>query len=392
VLVLCPALVLEVTSFDLRFTPEQFIQDRYLVYLVPLFAVGCASWLALRGHLRTRLVGAIVATAIAVALLALAPNEDTVIFWAAPAGAFRPALGDAAAWTGLGDTTFLQLATAGAAIVLVLLAWRAPRVAFATAATVLVAFGAAQAVYVFEQSVEPTVIVAQDGRRDWIDAAVPGGASVALVPSGVAALPWWGAEFWNRQVDRELRVDRGVTFTPFPKAAIQIDEQRGRLVGPQPSGYLVVAADEIRFGLASARTVARKSSLLLRRVERPYRVLWATRGLTADGWMVPGRTASLRVFGHTTPGRRSVRITLASSDRATRRLGFDMTAQGQTVRGTVDPGGARPPVEITICVPAEDTVDVDLGSRGETELADGRTVSLHVERVTVSPVWPCQAS
>ena len=44
--VLVPALTLQVTSFDLRFTPEQFIQERYLVYVVPLVAVGAAAWLA----------------------------------------------------------------------------------------------------------------------------------------------------------------------------------------------------------------------------------------------------------------------------------------------------------------------------------------------------------
>src|SRR6185436_11162496 len=70
-LALVPPLVLQVTSFDLRFTPEQFIQDRYLFYLVPLFAVGCASWLVLHSHMRTKLVSAVGAGAAAVALLLL---------------------------------------------------------------------------------------------------------------------------------------------------------------------------------------------------------------------------------------------------------------------------------------------------------------------------------
>ena len=392
-LVLCPVLVLEVTSFDLRFTPEQFIQDRYLFYLAPIFAVGCAAWLAMSGQLRTRLIGAVCAGAVVVGLLSLTPEEDTVIFWAAPAGAFRPALADSAAWLGLGETAFLQIVTVLAVTLMAVLAWRAPRVAFATAASVLVAFGGFQLLYVFERSVVPSVAATPDGHLDWIDRAVPGDASVALVPGGLEGpVPWWEAELWNRQVDRELRVDRGRTFTPFPKLTVRLDEQRGRLLGPEPSEYLVVSAGDIRFGLAEATTLAKRSGLLVRRVDRPYRLLWMTRGLTADGWMVPGKPASVRVFGHSRPGRRAVRITFASSKLATRRLGFEAVAGNDSVRGTVDPGGARPPVDVTVCVAEGGSATVDLRSRGRVVLEDGRIVSLHVERVMISRAWPCEAA
>src|SRR6185436_12657656 len=104
-------------------------------------------------------------------------------------------------------------------------------------------------------------------------------------------------EFWNRTVDRELRVDGGKTYTPFPVLDASIDDRRGRLVGPQPSDYLVLASDEIRFGLAASTSVARTPSLRLRRAERPYRLLWVTRGLTGDGWLLPGKRATVRLFG-----------------------------------------------------------------------------------------------
>jgi hypothetical protein len=391
VLVLCPVLVLEVTSFDLRFT-QRFIQDRYLFYLVPLFAVGCASWLAMRGHLRTRLIGAICAGAVVAALLSYTPHEKTVIFWASPAGAFRPALTDAAAWLDLGDTAFLQLATAVAVLAVVLLAWRVPRVAIATVASALVVFGAAQALYVFEQFVAPSMVREQESRRDWIDAAVPDEASVALVPGGVEApVPWWEAEFWNRRVDRELQVAGGESFTPFPALETSIDEASGRLVGEQPSDYLVVAAGETRFGLAAARTMAAKPPLRLVRVRRPYRLLWTTDGLTRDGWILPDEPVTVRVFGGATAERRAIRLTLASSRFAPRRFDFAVSAAGTTERWSVDPGGARPPVDVTVCVPADGHVDIRLISRGQAQLQHGRTVSLHLERLTVSRPWPCAA-
>lgn len=392
--VLCPLLVLEVTSFDLRFTPEQFIQDRYLFYVVPLFAVGCASWLAMRGHVRTRIVGAVCGGAALVALLLLAPDEDKVIFWASPAAAFRPALRDAAGELGLGETSFLQLTAATAVLVVVLLAWRAPRVAVAATASALVAFGAAQTLYVFEQFVAPSMIREQQNRRDWIDAAVPDHASVALLPSGVGTpVPWWEAEYWNRRVDRELQIDGGKSFTPFPTLETSIDDASGRLLGESPSDYLVVAAGETRAGLAGAKTVAVNPPLRLIRVERPYRLLWTTQGLTSDGWLLPGRPVTVRVFGERdTAVRRAIRLTVASSDLAPRRLAFTVSAAGTEERWSVDPGGARPPVDVTVCIPAGGHVDVRLLSRGEVLLQYGRIVSLHLERMAVSRTWPCTAN
>lgn len=387
---LVPLLVLQVTSFDLRFTPGQFIQDRYLFYLVPLFAVGCASWLVLRTHVRTKLISAVGAAAAVVALLQLTPDEDTVIFWASPAAAFRPALAEAAARLGLADTTFLQLAASLAVLAIVLLAWRAPRVAIAATASALVAFGALQATYVFERYVEPALVSSGPGQRDWIDAAVPNGSSVALVPGGVdGPVPWWEAEFWNRSVDRELQVAGGETFTPFPVLDVSIDRESGRLVGRQPSGYLVVASGETRFGFTASRTVALNRPLELLRVARPYRLAWATAGLTRDGWMLPGRPVTVRVFGGSASVRRAVQITLASSRLAAGRIGFALAAGGETIRGSVDPGGARPPVDVTVCVPARGHVDVRLLSRGRVQLEHGRTVALHVERISLSRHWPC---
>jgi hypothetical protein len=390
--VLVPLLLFEVTSFDLRFTPEQFIQDRYLVYLVPLFAVGTAAWLTMRGRLWRRLVSAASAGAALVALLQFASDEDTVIFWASPAAAFRPALADAANWLHLSDRAFLQLATVGVLVVVLVLAWRAPRLAAVGTVSLLVAFGALQAVYVLERDVEPAMVRAETAPRGWIDAAIPGSPSVALVPGGVRGpVVWWEAELWNRDVDRALRVDGGTTYTPFPVVDVSIDDRRGLLVGPQPSDYLVVADDENRFGLAASTSVGHESSLRLRRVDRPYRLLWITHGLTSDGWLLPGERATIRLFGHSSPGRRAVSLTLASSGLATGRIGFAITAEGVTTRATVDPGGARPPVDVTVCVPAGGSVDIDLVSGGRVQLEGGRTVALHVERIAVTRPWPCAA-
>jgi len=73
-------------------------------------------------------------------------------------------------------------------------------------------------------------------------------------------------------------------------------------------------------------------------------------------------------------------------------LDFAVTAAGETQRWSVDPGGARPPIDVTVCIPAGGHADIRLRSRGAARLRHGRTVSLHLERLMVSRPWPCVAS
>jgi hypothetical protein len=391
--VLVPFLVFEVTSFDLRFTPGGFIQDRYLVYLVPLFAVGCVAWLAdARTHARTRLWSAAGAGAALVALLHLAPGKAQVIFWAAPGAAFRPAIADAAAWLGLSTTLLVQAVTA-LVVVLVLAASRAPRFALVAATVALTAYGGVQAGYVLERYVEPSLVLSDAAPRDWIDRAVPAGSSVTLVPGGTEGpVAWWEAEYWNKDVQRALQIEGGKTFTPFPVLAASIDRVSGRLVDPGPSEYLVVSESENRFGLDDAHAVARRSRLNLLHVGRLYRLAWTVSGLTPDGWVRPGRPALIRLFGRPARARRSLVLTLSASALAPRPVDFEVTSDGATFRGSVDPGGARPPLEITLCVPAGGHSNVWLLARRRVRLDNGRIVSVHVDRIGVTPTRPCAAS
>ena len=85
--------------------------------------------------------------------------------------------------------------------------------------SVIAGFGAFEAVYVFERFAEPalTAVTSHQDRRDWIDAAVPSGSSVALVPSPLeSSVQWWNAEYWNKRSSACCASTPGSTFTPFP--------------------------------------------------------------------------------------------------------------------------------------------------------------------------------
>jgi hypothetical protein len=119
--------------------------------------------------------------------------------------------------------------------------------------------------------------------------------------------------------------------------------------------------------------------------------LWATRGLTPDGWTRARKPATVRLFSHGAPVRRSVTLTLAASALSPKPFGFVLKGGEDIVRGNVAPGGARPPVEVTVCVPAGGHADLRLETYGAVR-EDGGIVSLHVQDLAVSHPWPCAAT
>lgn len=385
--VVAPLLTLEVASFDLRFTPEAFNQDRYLLYLAPLFAVGAAAALvSTRTFRELALTSAVVFAVFAWLLLQFGAYDDaTVIFWAAPAAAVHTAFAN--------DPLLTLLAAALVAGALALL-WRAPRYALGTVATAVAVLGAAQALYVYEQYADPAMTRPQvmPLARNWIDRRVPADASVALVPAprDTAAF-WWEAELWNKRVDRVIRVGHGPVFSPFPTADVSVDFASGTLRGPNPSDYLVLSGSEKRFAPSVVRTLHDGELLKLVQVARPYRLDWATRGVTPDGWTVAGKPATLRVYGHGTTGRRRIVVVLAASSRAALPLDFTLRGAGQERSGWVDPGGARPPVRFNLCIPPRGHVDLTLATQGAVRIPDGRLVGLHLDRIATAPAGACGA-
>jgi hypothetical protein len=385
--VIVPLLTFEVASFDLRFTPEAFNQDRYLFYLAPLFAVGAAAALvAPRAYRELAAAAAVVFAVFGWLVLQFgAYDDETVIFWAAPAAAVHTVFAN--------DLLLVLLAAALVACTLGVL-WRSPRYALGIVATVFAVLGAAQALYVYEQYADPamTRTNVMPLARDWIDRRVPPDASVALVPAprDTAAF-WWEAELWNKRVDRLVRVNDGPVFSPFPTADVSVDFVSGTLRGPSPSDYLVLSGSEKRFAPVVTRTLHDGELLKLVQVPRPYRLEWATRGVTPDGWTLAGKPAMLRVYGHGTSGRRRIVVVLAASSRAALPLDFALRGAGQERAGWVDPGGARPPVRFNLCIPARGHVDLTLTTRGAVRIPDGRLVGLHLDRIASASAGACEA-
>jgi hypothetical protein len=398
--IVVPLLTVEVASFDLRFTPNGFVQDRYLFYITPLFAVGAGAALVQRTHTRTRGLVAIAAGAVFAWLAGIASYDDhPSIFWASPASAFHPAIVAAAGRVHLSDEWFVRavvlVLALGAAALVTRPRLARPRVALAMS-IVIAAFGAFEAGYVFERFAEPALTTNRFhlDRRDWIDAAVPSGSSAALVPTPLeSATYWWEAEYWNKDVERVLRVEDGPTFTPFPVDDVSVDFERGTLVGVPQSDYLVVAPTEVRFHLAEAGDRrADVTPLKLVRVTKGYRLVWSTRGVSADGWTTPREDARLRLYGNGRRVERALVVVLSAAREAPKPIGFTLEGGRSIRRGGVDPGGSRPPVRLDVCVPASGYTDVVMTTSGEARVPDGRVLALHFDSIEAPSNGRCRSA
>jgi hypothetical protein len=93
----------------------------------------------------------------------------------------------------------------------------------------------------------------------------------------------------------------------------------------------------------------------------------------------------LRLYGNAGSGSRTVVLTLSSSSHAALPLKFTFETHSASRRGSVDPGGARPPISLPMCVPPRGHADATLRATGAVRIPDGRFVSVHVERIEVKP-------
>ena len=395
-LVTSVVLTFEVASFGVRFGAD-VVRDRYLFYLVPLLLVGTAAALSGASRARDVAVGASVVTAFFAATAAGLPFTTYPGVWIdSPASVLNDLLieqsGD------LGTGTFVALLGLFVGLVLVLGLLLAPRAVFAPVVVgSLAVFSVLTLQSEMDRILESTGLSGRPLAEppgvvlDWVDTLVPAGEEAALVAFPVStawdttAIRWWDAEFWNRRVARAyVAHDGNFTYTPFPFEELEVDWETGQVPGTEDApGYVLGAPGDSRLRLAGS-PVGGNVGLVVRAVDRPYRALWATRGLETDGWTRPGRAASIRIYG---PGSTQVSITLRAPDTAP--AGYALEGAGIRRENRLPAGGGHTEVFRT-CVPASGFVELRLRGTSTARIAPAQlspdAVGTRAVGVLVGPI------
>jgi hypothetical protein len=217
---------------------------------------------------------------------------------------------------------------------------------------------------------------------------------------GYSAVGWWDAEFWNNRIqDAYIGPNGRWTYTPFAAPTLRFAPATGKSSGTDGAPKLVLMApSDSRFGLVG-KQLAAKGPLILMKVKRPWRAAWTSRGLYPDGWIRPGRPASIRVYAGPDDPTQNVKVavTLDSPPEAKHDVSYTV---GDTT-GTLAPTIRAVP-ETKVCVPKGGYADITVRSQPAARIGPPpigpfrgkkRSVGLIVSGAQVSPTGnPCTPS
>ncbi|MDP9224204.1 MAG: hypothetical protein M3P18_10175 [Actinomycetota bacterium] len=364
------ALLVEVTSYDLRFGQGR-LHDRYLFYVVPLVLIAFAA--ALRAEPRLHWSLYISATLMAVAFSFVPVVRYEKFNVDSPVAVLNDALLDAGGSVD-GARVFLGLATI-VTLLLFLLAAAFLRRAQLTIVVLVFAVVAlsSETALAFNRllTVDGTsgrpITLDQGGVFDWIDRKVGPEAKVTMVPYPILygnywenVAYWWNVEFWNASVQRAVTYEQAFTGTPetFPATNLTFDRATGR-ANVSPSAYAVQGIAETRFRLAGAE-LGQDRGVALIAVDRPWRATWLAFDLYRDGWTVPKVVGKIRVFatpGQTQPEMRFLTISVRGpNDVPPRTFRIVSNASNWTAEAGEQPTSSQ----ISVCVPARGFADVQV--------------------------------
>lgn len=372
-------LTLEVASYNVRFGGADVVRDRYLFYVVPLLLVGSAA--ALRGASRWHIaVGALLMTALFASTVS-GLDFATVpgISVDSPPKVLNDILSDHSG--GLATGTFVAVVGLLLGLALTLAVLFAPR---APVAVLLFAGLLAFSTLTVRSEVDRVVtgdgltgrpLAGPPGRvLDWVDRVLPKDARVAIVPFPLStawdtsAVSWWDLEFWNRSItETYVAADGHFTYTPFPSRPLAIEWATGEVAGTKEAPAFVISVPhDPRFLLAGSPHAA-NLGFIVTAVERPYRVVWASRGLQTDGWTHPGRPATIRVYG-TRNGNAElvyVRVSLQGPSGASARYRLSTAAEQRV--DSLAPSAARQE-EVSLCIGGGSAADVTIVARSSARV------------------------
>jgi hypothetical protein len=362
------ALLVEVTSYDLRFGAGR-LHDRYLFYVVPLILIGFAAMLREERWRRWALLAATSLLALAFAYLPV--NRFDKFNVDSPVALLNNRLLDLAG-SEAGAQLLLGLVTlvaGGLALFASAFLRRRQLVAALLVVAILTipaqAGGAFAKLFTVDGASGRPLTLDQGVVFDWLDRKLGTDARVTMIPYPIQfgdywenVSYWWNVEFWNASVREAVVYESAFTGTPetFPTIELTFDRSTGH-ANISPSDYLVQGVAETRFRLAGSVLGEDRGAALIR-TERPWRADWLAFDLYRDGWTIPKVTGTIRVFSTPDQAQPLTRfLTLyVRGPRDVPSRGFRVVSNASDWRGRADARGTSN--QISVCVPPRGFADV----------------------------------
>lgn len=402
-------LIVQVAEISVRFN-DGVLQERYIFYIVPLFAVGLCAGLLLTRHPLKMLVGGSVAVAALVATTHYQSARNAFWYQVSPAmTGFYDWIGPAFGANGgpTADPGALNQLAAGIVVLAIglLVAMLSRRISpsrlLAFVAALAIVFCGAETVNALWRVVHGNsggVGYGNGSLRevDWVDTHVPRGAAVAQVVSNVGGSGasrglWEDSEFWNRSIavaytfgvvndsylaTSQLRIDR---------ASGAITLQSGDPLASSQRYFVTVARG---FPVEYAGSVVGHSpngTLEVSRIAPPLHASWAVFGVSSNGWLAFDRSATLRMYLLRGEGTHCARVgvTASLSSLSASPRSLQLTDTGVSRRVSVEPGETKT-VYMRVCGKRDVTPELRIRN-GQSLAAPDPQLTLQLRRVTVAP-------
>jgi hypothetical protein len=370
------AVMFQSTNFDVLY--NEFVHDRFLLYLVPIVVISVLCATLESAPLRWSLVLPAVLVALGFAFGAISFGTwgqfDTIDNDAVIGAVYRPLVHAFGSLTGA--RVALVLFTLLGSALLLLGGRFFPRLRLgAVLAVLLVLALPATTAYAFDRFfgtndwASRPVTNPQVEQFSWVDKTVGSNSAVTIATYPVSSnwfvnfRVWRDYQYWNASIDRDVALNPGVfTYSSFwfPKVNWQFDPATGRAdVSLTP--YVLQADQESRFRV-SGKELANSSTdgIRLIHADLPWRTDWLSFGLYDDGWTRPGVTARIRVFAQ--PHQRGsvlrgITFGIHGPDGVSSRP-FELQSNEGVERGVVSQDTVFQGIKV--CVPAKGYAEVRL--------------------------------
>jgi hypothetical protein len=367
-LVLGVTLIVLAGTYTVRFSPA--INDRYLLYLVPILTVSAIALLLdpRRGYVAVAVGG--IAAAVLVGTSDLAEAGPSLI---SPSATWHTVLNGrtqqvdrALGLQGLSTPAAIAVV---AGIVSLVVAFAQTRLARPVVTAIvgggLLAYGTVETGYTLH-SVRATQAGASPdfvAARDWVDQIVgrDGSVTALLGPAGddrTSAVQWWDASFFNESIRRVYAQDNVIYDQGYARA-FTVDPTTGGVHGLPAQRLAITAVADQRVGWRGARELAVHGGLRLVRLPTPLTAQWTANAADPAGTTPPERPTTIWMYGDGDARTREVTVAATAAPAATTPAPFSVTSGQRTYRAVAPVGGPRT-VRLRVHMPARGAVRVEL--------------------------------